>query len=176
VALSFTEDFAMTLALRRSTFRSTLIKGWRLRSLVVVGMLVMTSTAWLAARKPAPSGLAEMIRTGVLVAQVNDVPSHNGRFRATLRPELTARGELADWRVLVETTDNKAPVHPALVMRSSMPEVTSVMGDRPRTLYLGDGTFRVDGLRFNRPGWWNVSVTISDAGVTDSLAFNLIVP
>lgn len=162
--------------MRRLTFRSTVMKCWRLRSLVLVGTLGMTSTAWLAARKPAPAALAEMIRTGKLVAQVNDVPSHNGRYRATLRPEFTEAGQLADWRVLIETADGKVPARPTLAMRSWMPETPSVAADQPKVLYLGGGTFRADGLRFNRPGWWNVSVTISDAGVTDSLAFNLIVP
>jgi len=166
----------MKRALRRPTFRSAALKCWRLRSLVLAVTLGMSSTAWLAARKQAPATLAETIRTGKLVAQVNDVPSHNRRYRATLRPELTEAGQLAKWRVLVETTDGKLPARPTIVMRSSMPDAPNVAGDQPTASYLGGGTFRVDGLRFDRPGWWNVSVAITDAGVTDSLAFNLIVP
>jgi hypothetical protein len=136
----------------------------------------MASTAWLAARKPAPAALADMIRTGKLVAQVNNVPSHNGHYRASLRPELTAAGQIADWRVLIETPDGKVPASPTVVMRSWMPDAPSVEGNQPTVFSLGDGVFRVDGLRFDRAGWWNVSVTISNVGVTDSLAFNLIVP
>jgi len=162
--------------MRRLTSRSTVMKCWRLRSLVLVGTLGMASTAWLTARKPESATLADMIRTGKLVAQVNNVPSHNRHYRASLRPELTAAGQIADWRVLIETPDSRAAARPTIVMQSWMPDAPSVVGDQPKAFYLGDGVFRVDGLRFDRAGWWNVSVTISNVGVTDSLAFNLIVP
>jgi len=162
--------------MRRLTLGFTIMTCWRLRSLVLAGTLGMASAAWLTPPSPESAPLGEMIRTGKLVAQVNNVPSHNRHYRASLRPELTAAGHLAAWRVLVETPDGNAPARPTLVMHSWMPEAPSVVGDQPKLLYLGGGTFRVDELRFSRPGWWNVSVTISDAGVTDSLAFNLIVP
>jgi len=162
--------------MRRLTLGSTIMTCWRLRSLVLAGALGMASAAWLTAKRAEPAAFAEMIRSGKLVAQVNNVPSHNRHYRASLRPELTAAGHLAAWRVLVETPDGNAPARPTLVMHSWMPEAPSVKGDQPKVFYLGAGTFRVDELRFSRPGWWNVGVTISDAGVTDSLAFNLIVP
>lgn len=145
----------------------------RLTNIALAMILTATSAAWYTNRRPA---LSELIRTGKLVAQVNNVPSHNRRYRATLRPELIAAGQTADWQVLIETSNGDRPASPTLVMRSWMPEAPSVSGDRPTTTYLGRGAFRVDGLRFDRAGWWNVSVTISDAGITDSLAFNLIVP
>lgn len=36
--------------------------------------------------------------------------------------------------------------------------------------------YRVDGLRFSRPGWWNVAQVIVGRGGVDSVAFNMIVP
>ena len=162
--------------MRRLTLRTITTRCWRLRSLVLAGTLVVMSAAWLTVRRPESAALAQMIRTGKLVAQVNNVPSHNRHYRASLRPELTAAGQIADWRVLIETPDGKAAARPTIVMQSWMPDAPSVVGDQPRAFYLGDGVFRVDGLRFDRAGWWNVSVTISNVGVTDSLAFNLIVP
>jgi len=162
--------------MRRLTLRTITTGCWRLRSLVLAGTLVVMSAAWLTVRRPESAALAQVIRTGKLVAQVNNVPSHNRHYRASLRPELTEAGQLADWRVLIETPDGKAPASPTVVMQSWMPDAPSVVGDQPKAFYLGDGVFRVDGLRFDRAGWWNVSVTISNVGVTDSLAFNLIVP
>ena len=162
--------------MRRLTLRTITTGCWRLRSLVLAGTLGMTSAAWLTARTPESAALAQMIRTGRLVAQVNNVPSHNRHYRASLRPELTAAGQIADWRVLIKTPDSRAAARPTIVMQSWMPDAPSVVGDQPKAFYLGDGVFRVDGLRFDRAGWWNVSVTISNVGVTDSLAFNLIVP
>jgi hypothetical protein len=162
--------------MRRLTWQSITTTCWRLRSLVLGVVLVATSAAWLAERRPESSSIAKSIRTETLVAQLDDVPSHNRRYRATLEPELNEKGQLVDWRMLITTADGSVPTRPTLVMRSWMPETPSVVGDRPKASYLGDGTFRVEGLRFRRPGWWNVTVTISDAAVTDSLAFNLIVP
>jgi len=162
--------------MRRLTLQSMTTTCWRLRSLALGVALVATSAAWLTNRRPEASSIAKSIRTGTLVAQLHDVPSHNRRYRATLEPEITATGQIADWRMLIATSGGNAPGSATLVLRSWMPETPSVVSDSPKASYLGDGTFRVDGLRFRRPGWWNVSVTISDAGVTDSLAFNLIVP
>lgn len=159
--------------MRGLTVKALTTKCWRVRSLALATILVATSAAWYTNRRAA---LGELIRKGKLVAQVNDIPSHNRRYRATLRPELTAVGQIAEWQVLIETSNGDAPASPTLVMRSWMPEAPSVSGDRPSTTYLGHGAFRVDGLRFDHAGWWNVSATISDAGITDSLAFNLIVP
>jgi len=76
--------------MRRLTMKALTTNCWRLRSLVLATTLVATSAAWYTNRRPA---LSELIRTGKLVAQVNDVPSHNHRYRATLRPELTAAAE-----------------------------------------------------------------------------------
>jgi hypothetical protein len=42
------------------------------------------------------------------------------------------------------------------------------------TGYLGQGRYRVDGLRFDRRGWWNVKLEIASSSGTDSLAFNVI--
>jgi len=162
--------------MRRLTLQSITTTCWRLRSLVLGVVLVATSAAWLTNRRPEASSIARSIRMGTLVAQLDDVPSHNRRYRATLEPELTETGQLADWHVLITRADGRVSTRPTLAMRSWMPETPSIVGDRPSAFYLGDGTFRVEGLRFRRPGWWNVSVTISDAGVIDSLAFNLIVP
>jgi hypothetical protein len=162
--------------MRRLTLRTITARCWRLRSLVFAGTLVVMSAAWLTVRRPESAALAETIRTGKLVAQINNVPSHNRHYRASLRPELTQAGQIADWRMLIETPDGKVTASPTLVMQSWMPDAPRVVGDQPRALNLGDGVFRVDGLRFDRAGWWNLRVRISDAGVTDSLAFNLIVP
>jgi hypothetical protein len=159
--------------MRRLTMKALTTKCWRLRSLALATILVISSAAWYTNRRPA---LSELIRTGKLVAQVNNVPSHNRRYRATLRPEFTAAGQIAEWQMLIERSNGNTPASPALVMRSWMPEAPSVSGHRPTTTYLGRGAFRVEGLRLDHAGWWNVSVTISDSSLTDSLAFNLIVP
>jgi hypothetical protein len=38
---------------------------------------------------------------------------------------------------------------------------------------LGDGAYRIEGVRFNMGGWWELKVTIAAGGVTDTVTFNL---
>jgi hypothetical protein len=69
-----------------------------------------------------------------------------------------------------------APVERAhLAIESWMPDderagVTSARVTRE----LGDGRYRVEGLRLGRRGWWNVRLTIAAPAAADSLAFNLV--
>jgi hypothetical protein len=134
-----------------------------------------TTAGWLTTRKPE-AALGDAIRGGTLVAQLNDVPSHNRRYRATLEPRLAGRATSIDWRLRVEPASGALSSRPSIVMKSWMPEQQGVAGNEPVAVYSGGGAFRIEGLRFGEPGWWNVSVIITDAGVTDSLGFNVIVP
>ena len=69
-----------------------------------------------------------------------------------------------------------APVEGALLaLESWMPDNENVSVARPRAIAeLGRGFYRVEGIRFDSRGWWNVRLRISTPGVTDSLAFNLV--
>jgi hypothetical protein len=129
----------------------------------------------LTSRQPA-TALARTLEAGKLVAQLDNVPSHNHRYRATLIPELSGTDLSISWRLRVESLSAELSPRPQVAMTSWMPERQSVTGAQPEATYLGHGNFRVDGLRFSEPGWWNVSVVVRDTGITDSLAFNLMVP
>jgi hypothetical protein len=76
--------------------------------------------------------------------------------------------------VEIRTAAN-APVEGALLaLESWMPDDETMSVAHPRGIAeLGRGVYRVDGLRFDSRGWWNLRLRISAAGVTDSLAFNV---
>jgi hypothetical protein len=131
----------------------------RLRVIVFGLMLVTTSAAWLGRR----------VSTN-LPAQLEDVPSHNGHYRASLLPSRD------DWMLRVETMDGAIVSNARLAIESWMPEEPAVRGARPLAIAAGNGAYRIEGLGFARPGWWNVKLEVGDRGVTDSLAFNVIVP
>jgi hypothetical protein len=111
------------------------------------------------------------------LALLTDVPSHNGAYRASMTPSSGAiRGNYSlTWTLDIRTAAG-APVESAsLALEGWMPDNETAGVIRPRTpAGLGDGRYRVEGLRFDSRGWWNVRLRISAAGVTDSLAFNLV--
>ena len=109
-------------------------------------------------------------------SRIADVPSHNARYVASLVPSSTPPrlGQPLEWTLVVRTADGVSQEHASLAVESWMPD-DSASGSRSyATRELGAGRYRVDGLRFDRPGWWNVRLRVSAAGATDSLAFNLV--
>ena len=63
---------------------------------------------------------------------------------------------------------------PTLTIDGGMPQHGHGLPTRPRvTQRLGAGAYLVEGVRFNMGGWWEFSVTIAVADVTDTVTFNL---
>ena len=40
--------------------------------------------------------------------------------------------------------------------------------------YLGDGTYLLEGVRFNMAGWWEVTLAIESGHQQDTVTFNLV--
>ena len=112
------------------------------------------------------------------VALLSDIPSHNRAYRASMipLPDPLERNRSLTWTIEIRTLAD-APVEGAsLALESWMPDDETVSAVRPRAIAeLGGGFYRVEGLRFDSHGWWNLRLQISAAGMTDSLAFNMIV-
>ena len=111
------------------------------------------------------------------IARLSDVPSHGHSFRASLIPSPgpIERGRPLTWTLDVRTATGVPVSGAALALESGMPDDEATRVTNPRvTAALGDGRYRVEDLRFERRGWWNIRLRISAAGVTDSLAFNVI--
>jgi hypothetical protein len=111
------------------------------------------------------------------VALLSDVPSHNRAYRASMipSPDLIERNRSLTLTVEVRTAAD-APVEGAsLALETWRPDDENVRIQRPRAIAeLGRGFYRVEGLRFDSRGWWNLRLQISAAGLTDSLAFNVV--
>lgn len=143
---------------------------WRTRFIVLAVSLAVTSGAWLGTRDTATSNVSDLLRAGKLVAQVNDVPSHNRRYRASLVP--TSNG----WALRLANFEGQPISDAKLALQTWMPEEQTVVGRGASSVALGNGTYRIDGLQLGQRGWWNVRLDIMDSAVTDSLAFNLMIP
>lgn len=130
--------------------------------------LIASATESVAARPAFVTPTAAMLA---------DIPSHDRAYRASLIPSPGPIGwdrPLA-WTVEIRTAAGAPVTGAALALESWMPDDERPSAERPReTAELGAGRYRIEGLRFDRRGWWNVRLRVSDAGVTDSLAFNLV--
>ena len=115
-------------------------------------------------------------RTPAPFSRLAAVPSHNDVYRASLMaPEPASAVGSRTWVVEVRTATGRPVENAALTLESWMPDNDDVRATRPRvTESLGAGRYRVDGLRLDRRGWWNVRLQIVGSFGTDSLAFNVV--
>ena len=112
----------------------------------------------------------------VTFSRIADVPSHNERYVASLVPSSTPPhlGQPLELTLVIRNAAGISQEHASLLVESWMPD-DSASGSRSyATRELGAGRYRVEGLRFDRQGWWNVRLRVAAAGATDSLAFNLV--
>src|SRR5689334_535505 len=128
--------------------------------------LTVTATTWPRSRVATRRTSAIMDR--VVAAQVMDVPSHNGLYRASL--DLTGDSV---WVLRLRSASGVPVRNARVIMDAWMPEHDSVGQSTLAADYAGGGAYRVRPVALDRQGWWNVRVQISASSRVDSLAFNV---
>jgi len=101
--------------------------------------------------------------------------SANGLYKATLETarELRPR-QMQTVRVAIVDEAGRAVEGASLTIDGGMPEHGHGLPTRPRmTRAIGDGTYEVEGVRFNMGGWWEFKVTITSERGNDTVTFNL---
>ena len=75
----------------------------------------------------------------------------------------------------MKTSDGK-PVEDARVeIGGGMPDHNHGLPTSPEmTEYLGQGRYRVEGVKFTMSGWWELRFDISASAGTDTVVFNLV--
>ena len=64
-----------------------------------------------------------------------------------------------------------------ILVDGGMPEHQHGLPTRPEvTEYLGDGDYRVEGMKFNMTGYWELQVSVEAGGVRDVAIFELVLP
>lgn len=83
--------------------------------------------------------------------------------------------QMHSWTLTVETADGQPVENAAITVDGGMPQHGHGLPTQPQvTEYLGDGRYRVEGLRFQMGGWWEVTFDITADGQQDAITFNLI--
>lgn len=105
-----------------------------------------------------------------------DQLSRQSRFRVTVkqRPEPLLNAPQS-WVLHVALPDGTAVSGARLLVAGGMPQHGHGMSTQPQITALETpGDYRVDGLQFSMPGWWEVKVHVSNERSEDFVSFNLI--
>lgn len=102
--------------------------------------------------------------------------SANGVFQVMYKSlgGQTRINKIHSWELTVKDAAGQ-PVSDAMItVVGDMPEHGHGLPTQPEVVKIGAaGLYRVDGMKFQMPGWWVVTVSIMADGVHDSVSFNL---
>lgn len=151
----------------KSRSKSTRILLWI--GAVVGGLILVSATAMglMMAMNPVPSDL------DTSTARSSD----NGLFNVSYA---SANGtvpvnQMHQWTLHVETADGQLVENATITVDGDMPQHGHGLPTRPQvTEYLGDGNYRVEGLRFQMGGWWVMDFAITAEGQRDTVRFNML--
>lgn len=78
------------------------------------------------------------------------------------------------WTLHVQTADGKPVDNARITIVGDMPEHGHGLPTEPQIVKgSGPGNYRVDGIKFQMPGWWVVTFNIMAGEVMDNVTFNL---
>lgn len=104
-------------------------------------------------------------------------PSIKGLYSVAMAPEMEPmqQGPLQALVLTLATPDGKPVEDAHITVGGGMPQHGHGLPTGPEvTAYLGDGRYKVEGVRFNMSGWWELKFAISAAPGDDSVTFNLV--
>ena len=105
-------------------------------------------------------------------------PTVAGLYKVALEPPqaLPAINQIHAWTVKVSDAAGK-PVHDAIfAVGGGMPQHGHGLPTNPRiTREIESGTYRLDGMKFSMPGWWEIKLDIQAPIGADSITFNTVV-
>jgi len=98
-----------------------------------------------------------------------------GRYVATLASDQPLRPRhMQTVRVMIRDTEGGAVDDAQIAIDGGMPQHGHGLPTRPRvTRSLGDGSYEIDGVRFNMGGWWEFTLVITSPHGSDTVTFNL---
>jgi hypothetical protein len=104
--------------------------------------------------------------------------SEHGLFLVSLAPEggHIRPGELHSWLVTLKTAAGAPVEYAAIDISGGMPpKHNQGLPTSPQaTDYLGQGRYRIEGLKFTMDGWWQLRLAISAAAGSDTVVFNVV--
>lgn len=145
------------------------MKSRLLYALAVVALVSLAFGAYLASPVAAPQNSS--------LDQSRSRTSGNGLYVATIEPEAPQirQGELQSWVLTVKAADG-SPVEDAQIdVDGGMPEHNHGLPTAPEmTQQLGEGRYRIEGVKFSMGGWWELHFDITSPAGADKVTFNFV--
>lgn len=137
--------------------------------LTLVGLLALAAGAFVAYKmfQPLPEGL-DLQTTHA---------TFDGHYEVTVSPENIEyrRNSLHSWIALVKSAEGKPIEGAEILVDGGMPQHGHGLPTSPQmTEDLGEGRYKIEGVRFNMRGWWEFKLAITADGVSDNITFNLV--
>jgi hypothetical protein len=83
--------------------------------------------------------------------------------------------QMHQWTLHVETADGQPVENATITLDGDMPQHGHGLPTNPQvTEYLGNGDYRVEGLKFQMGGWWVMDFVITAEGQSDTVQFNML--
>ncbi len=141
---------------------------------VVILLLLIGGCAGPAAQTaPAqPGAVTRPAQIDTAAEQMSAGGLYRIRYAANEAP--VAINKLHTWTVHIETADGAALDGAAVSVEGGMPEHNHGLPTKPLVTPIGGGDYRVEGLKFQMPGWWTVTVSVAEGDRQDSATFNLL--
>jgi len=78
------------------------------------------------------------------------------------------------WELTVKDAEGQPVNNAKITVVGDMPEHGHGLPTQPEVTGIGvEGLYRIDGMKFQMPGWWIVTISVMADGVHDSVSFNL---
>ncbi|MFQ6004298.1 MAG: FixH family protein [Woeseia sp.] len=126
--------------------------------------------------------MAHRFWTGVVILLVftttpaEELVSRNGLFHVSYESRLDpiVINRIHSWVVHLETADDEPIRNAKITVSGGMPAHDHGLPTRPRmTRQLGNGDYLIEGMRFHMNGFWQIEITISADGGTDTVIVEL---
>ncbi len=104
-------------------------------------------------------------------------PSAKGVYVVSIEPEdgSVRQGDLQAWVLTLKSANGTAVESARISVGGGMPDHNHGLPTSPSvTDALGGGRYRIDGVRFNMAGRWELRFSIDAAPGTDEVTFNIV--
>lgn len=101
-----------------------------------------------------------------------------GLYRISMEPEVAQlrQGELHSWLVAVQDVDGDPVMDAQITVDGGMPEHDHGLPTAPEvTENLGDGRYRIEGVKFSMRGRWELRLAIISPAGSDTVIFELTI-
>jgi len=135
-----------------------------------IGAVVIAAVAlavWMIVPAAVPSNL-DLSRSKA---------SEKRLYTVSIEPEAGPfkQGEMHSWLITLKSAE-AAPVEDAkIAVDGGMPQHHHGLPTSPAvTAHLGSGKYRLEGVKFNMSGWWELRLAIDAAAGSDKATFNIV--